>query len=244
MARVRQKKKSAKPAGKQMATKPVGNYANPGNHVTLTRTRAPSVVPSSNGRGMIVCNTEKSSTYTMVNTGTTSSGLPLNPAAFATFPWLSSIARNYTLYRWKKLIFSYVPICGTTTAGSVEMALFYEDKDYNQWLAAAAISAQNISTQAQYAFGPPYAGGQISTTTAGNSAAWFGLVADTSAAHRKLPWFSVNPSSSNDADRNLSTGVWLVAQTFGGSSAATGIGSLFITYEIELIEPTSAAFNT
>lgn len=241
------KKQGAKPKKKEnqecMATRAVGGYANPGNRNSLMRTQGPRMVTISNGRGVLIRNTENIGILQSVSTGTTSKGIIMNPAAVGVFPWLSRIAATFSLYRWKKLVISYCPIAPTTLGGSVELAVFYEDKDYNNWLLAAAAAAQNLSTQSQYAFGPLYAGGAIASGSAGiASPSFFGVIPDIDSAHRKVPWFNINTSTTLGADSNTTVACYLAAQCFGGAATAQQVGTLFATYEVELIEPTNPNF--
>lgn len=61
--------------------------------------------------------------------------LELNPGMADTFPWLSNIARNYQEYRFKGVIFHYVPTSGSAVAstnnalGSVMMQTSYRATD-------------------------------------------------------------------------------------------------------------------
>lgn len=55
--------------------------------------------------------------------------LQLNPGLPATFAWLSRIARNFEMYRFKKLAFRYIPRCSTSTAGSVQLIPEYDASD-------------------------------------------------------------------------------------------------------------------
>lgn len=49
--------------------------------------------------------------------------LRLNPAASATFPWLSNMAQMWERYTFHDLRFTYVPRCPTTTSGYVQLAI-------------------------------------------------------------------------------------------------------------------------
>lgn len=232
------------PEGGSMMTRSVGAYATPGSRNTMMRTQGPRMSMINNGRGICLSNTESLAQLNIINTGATSKGLVLNPAVAATFPWLARIAANYSLYRWKKLVISYCPVAPTTLGGSVELAVFYESKDYDAWLTAAAISGQNLSTQSQYAFGPVYAGGAIVSGSQGvSNPNFFGVLPDIDAAHRKVPWFNINSSTTVGSDSNTTIACYLATQTFGGTSTTQVAGTLFASYEIELIEPTSPNFN-
>lgn len=46
----------------------------------------------------------------------------VNPGKVDTFPWLCNIARCYEYYRFKRLMYKYVPLIGTTATGRVCMA--------------------------------------------------------------------------------------------------------------------------
>lgn len=59
----------------------------------------------------------------------------LNPGMESTFPWLSGIAANFQEYKWKGLVFHYVPTSGSAVSstnpalGSVMMQTSYRSQD-------------------------------------------------------------------------------------------------------------------
>lgn len=53
----------------------------------------------------------------------------VNPGLAASFPWLSSIAKNYESYRFNYLKYEYVPMVSTNTAGKIAMMLDYDALD-------------------------------------------------------------------------------------------------------------------
>ena len=55
--------------------------------------------------------------------------LTINPAATATFPWLSRIAQGFELYRFKRLRIDYTPSVSTTSAGIVVGAFEFDGND-------------------------------------------------------------------------------------------------------------------
>ncbi len=59
----------------------------------------------------------------------TCSAIPLNPGVASTFCWLSSVARNYDKYRFRRLRFEYIPSCSSATAGRVCLAFNYNSGD-------------------------------------------------------------------------------------------------------------------
>lgn len=53
----------------------------------------------------------------------------ISPTNSTVFPWLSSVAANYEMYKFKKLKFIYESFCSTSTSGSVIMAIDYDSAD-------------------------------------------------------------------------------------------------------------------
>ncbi len=53
----------------------------------------------------------------------------INPATEATFPWLSGVALNYELFRFRKIKFSVVPLLPTSAPGWVATAIDYDVDD-------------------------------------------------------------------------------------------------------------------
>lgn len=89
-------------------------------------------ISSSRGRGkpttisnreMITGGIAGSSTFTLQYT------YPLNPGMSSTFPWLSTQASQYEEYRFKKLIFEFVPIAPTSTQGDIILAPDYDSSN-------------------------------------------------------------------------------------------------------------------
>lgn len=65
---------------------------------------------------------------------------PINPGLVTTFPWLSSIARDYEKYIFRKLHFSYVPRTAATVVGGVILACDFDAADS---LAGSAVELMN-----------------------------------------------------------------------------------------------------
>lgn len=57
------------------------------------------------------------------------SAIALNPGLPASFPWLSSVAKNYDQYRVHRLIAEWVPIAPSSTQGSVLLSPDYDATD-------------------------------------------------------------------------------------------------------------------
>jgi hypothetical protein len=52
-----------------------------------------------------------------------------NPGIASSFPWLSKVAGAYEQYKFKKLVFEYVPQCPTTSDGSAGLYFDYDATD-------------------------------------------------------------------------------------------------------------------
>lgn len=69
-------------------------------------------------------------------------GFDVNPGSAVAFPWLSKVAQNFEMYRFRRLEFKYQPACPTTTQGIVVMAFDYDASD------AIPVSKQQMSSYA------------------------------------------------------------------------------------------------
>lgn len=61
--------------------------------------------------------------------------LAINPGTLATFPWLSSLAANYTTYKFRKLNFEFVSTCGdavSSTNSALGTVILAVDYNVNQ----------------------------------------------------------------------------------------------------------------
>lgn len=55
--------------------------------------------------------------------------LRLNPGSQGTFPWLSGVAKNYESYRFKKLRFTFITRCSTSSEGTLYLSPDYDAAD-------------------------------------------------------------------------------------------------------------------
>lgn len=207
-----------------------------------TRTSGASVRTSGNGI-TVVSNTERMTLNVSGNSSVSQVplGFNMNPATADVFPYLSNIANNYELYRWKSLKASYVPICNVQTAGSIEMACFYSREDFVHWFGMGGSTA--LASMGDYAAGPPYAGGLMSSDKGNRSKAdWFGVEFDTRRIHTAIPWLRCDPVSSTTDLQQLSCGAWLALQSYVPVSAPN-MGLIYVSYEIEFMHPTAAIFQ-
>nr|UUW21075.1 MAG: coat protein [Guiyang tombus-like virus 2] len=81
----------------------------------------------------------------------------INPGLVATFPWLSTIARQFDKYKVKKLVFRYKNVKGTAASGNITMAADYDVID------AAPTTAGQITQMTDYVDGAPWTQFSLST---------------------------------------------------------------------------------
>lgn len=207
----KKKKVSAKPA-KRPGTIPAA-------YNRKSKTSAPrfSSLPGGDGK-ILVRHTEF---VDVVNASVTfeAKSYPLNPGMGDTFPWLANIASNYEYYQFKALRFEYRPSCGTTTAGSVMMAVDFDALD------AAPSSVQKMMT---------YQGAKHCSAFA---------PCTMECPKLNLPKFgkekfvrSTTPPANSDRKSYDIGNLYLATDASGG---ANQVGLLFVTYDVLLSTPHS-----
>jgi len=213
----------------------VGSYANPGGAIIRRRNEPPRIENKS--AGVRVSNSEYFADVATSAAGSTGM-FPFNPTSLN---WLAGIAKSYSKYRVHKLTFSYLPQVATTQGGYVDLGTFYDTEDAGQWIATGG---DVLYSCPQFASGPPYAGGAVSTANNNvHDNNWFGLEVDTEAAHRTYPWLAID-STVPVATGNLAIPVSVGIRAAGpGLATNTKIGRLIASYDIEFIQPVSASVN-
>lgn len=136
----------------------------------------------------------------------------LNPRNPATFPWLSSLALAFELYKFTSLEFIYVPTCGTAEKGTVTMGIDYESQD-----PALTTEAQLMSVPGS-ASGPAYRRISCKAIAGGRSLFAKELFLDEDIADNNM--------------KNLGNFYIMVSGTT--STSASNIGRLFVKYRVEL----------
>nr|QUE49159.1 MAG: putative coat protein [Hubei sclerotinia RNA virus 1-WX] len=195
---------------------------------------------ATNGGGMMVCNTESgpdvasSSTSLGFNTAT----VPLIPTNFT---WLRGVALSFSKYRWNRLRLFYLPAVGSSTAGRVASSLIYDGADLTP-ANLAAIIAGNRST-----FGPVWAGqsGFDSSNPFANHSDMIHLDLDCSKLDKKYyPTTTLsNYNGLSSSDKNIYCPASLLVGADAIVATAAVVGSFYITYEIEFVEPVASPIN-
>lgn len=146
--------------------------------------------------------------------------IPINPAAEATFPWLSQFAKLFTKYRFTQLIFefrsSYSDYATGGTLGTIIMAPQY---NVNQ---VAFNTKQQMEASAH------------AISTKPSRSIFCGFECDRK--ENNFMWYNVRPLDQ-EITPFTDPGNMTYATVGLPSSAGTVIGELFVHYTVELIEP-------
>lgn len=174
------------------------------------------------------------------------SGTAGSPACASTsvcpfnFAWLNGVASSFSKYRWKRLRFTYVTQVSTSIDGRVAMNLTYDQKD-----SAPATLAQVIAGY-KSTFGPAWAGGDgMISNSFENRAGSVHLDVDTSRLDKRYyPYITLSGYNGlTSPDGNIYCGVFLDYGSDGSSSTSKTLGTIYATYEVELIEPIAPALQ-
>lgn len=113
-----------------------GDYSVASNSIVTRTQRGSAAVPSMHktDQSIIVRHREFISTITSSTGYSAQQVLDLNPGLSRTFPWLSGIAAQYQEYKFRGIVFHYVPTSGMVTGantalGSVMMQTVYRATD-------------------------------------------------------------------------------------------------------------------
>lgn len=199
--------------------------------IEMPAARSSVVRPGTNriytdGNKVSVCNTEVliNSVSIAALGASTIASTALIPSIL---PWLQGVAQNYAQWKWKYLKLSYVPFCSTTTAGRFAMGLTYDSGD-----TTATTLGQVL--QLDKAIMSPVWGGKGSIDV---------IVPIDKLFGNNYRYIGSTPFAAltSNTDRNIYCPVNV---QFGTDSGVAGsVGTILVTYEIELFDPVVASMN-
>lgn len=189
----------------------------------------------------MVCNTEEFVTVL----GPSTSGAfttAITPIIPSTCSWLGGLASSFSKFRWNRLRIFYLPAVGTSTSGRVASSLLYDAVDTTPAKMSQLIAGYRAT------FGPVWAGqsGFDSSNPFANHSDMVHLDLDCSKAGKKYyPYTSVtNYNGLSSSDKNIYSPAELLVGSEGVTlSSGSSVGSFYVTYEIELLEPIASAVN-
>lgn len=183
------------------------------------------------GSGVIITNTESLGPVS----GTTSASITRNFLIPANMPWLSRVASAYSKYRWRRLRVFYLTQVSTSTEGRFAMGLSYDPIDPLLTTVTEIVSL-NRST-----FGPVWAG-QAGFDSSSPFAQKSGLVSlDLDTSKLSKSWYNYATDAAitaMDAGERTAYVPALISSGTDGLAATKTVGSIYVAYELELIEPT------
>lgn len=194
------------------------------------------------GKSMTVQNYEFVATLPGFATNTFANliqGFTCNPGIAAFVPWLSTIALNYSKFRWKFLRFMYVPAVPTSIPGTVFLNASYDPLD------TTPTSVADLAVTDSSSIGPAWVGGGINAEKAfrKNLNVDDAIFIDIDVKRLSQPYYYVRKQAGLDADSRplvIYSGSY---NTLNGSSYGA-TGGLYVSYVCELFEPVAASLNT
>ncbi len=155
---------------------------------------------------------------------------PLNPGLSTTFPWLSTIAANFSEYRIKGLVFHYVPTSGYAVSGT-----------------NPAIGTVMIQTSYRATESAPTSKVELLNEYWSSESCPADAFCHPIECNPKENPFSVQyvrigdlPSSENQLMYDLGT----TRIATSGMPASNVVGDIWVTYEVELKKPRVTALNS
>jgi hypothetical protein len=154
--------------------------------------------------------------------------------------WLGALAANWGKWRWKKLRFLYIPICPTSTQGSVHFAFQYDSWD------TAPSNVFQISAMSHYTTGPVWSGFQAAPCLSHyeGKCPEGSIVADLDISRndkRYYPFVTLADYNTLVAATiqlgNMYSPAKLQVLTADGTATVTACGRLYVMYEVEVFEP-------
>lgn len=148
--------------------------------------------------------------------GFATSSLSINPGLVGTFPWLSSVARRYESYRFRKLKFCYETISPTSKGGTVAIVIDYDPSD----------SAPVDKTQA------------LSYRSSVRCQPWENMAHNSEREDlNKRSSFLVRGGSVPDGSDVKFYDVGNMYQCTEGEADTSAIGELYVEYVVDLMTP-------
>lgn len=149
--------------------------------------------------------------------------LTLNPGNAAVFPWLSRIASQYQEYKFKGLVFHYIPTSGTAVSsvsaalGSVMMQTSYRSND------SPPVSKQELLNEYWASEAVPY------------ESFVHPIECDIKQNPFSVRYVRNGPVPTGDSTLLYDHGVTFIATN--GQQSFDIVGDLWVTYDVELTKP-------
>lgn len=164
----------------------------------------------------------------------------LNPADSVIFPWLSTISRSYSLYRWRKVKVMFVSRQPTTATGLVALGDFYDEQDISGYFAAPT-ALKLINTNSGMI-------GAVWSSTLERKKDGFGatieMTFDCTGRMSRTQWCVVDQNVNHtNIERSNQQNSGFFGYFISQSNSNGSSGELLCEYEIELLNPKTASLD-
>ncbi|AAQ19971.1 capsid protein [Southern bean mosaic virus] len=208
----------------------------------MVRLREPSLRTA--GGVTVLTHSELSTELAVTNAIVVSSELVM---PFTMGTWLRGVAANWSKYSLFSVRYTYLPSCPSTTSGSIHMGFQYDMAD------TLPVSVNQLSNLRGYVSGQVWSGSSglcyINGTRCSDTANAITTTLDVAKLGKK--WYPFKTSTDFTAAVgvivNIATPLvparLVIAMLDGSSSTAVSTGRLYVSYTVQLIEPTALALN-
>jgi len=171
-------------------------------------------------------NTEVLGSYWPI-TGTNTFGVLSKYNDLKGLQWANQIGGNFSLYRFKKLKFTYRPTVGTTASGYIAMAFVSDPEDVSSVdTFTEANTLTRLSSCRRYVQAP----------------VWQEVTMEIRPGDFSQDWYLYEPATINDqatARQCAAGGIFIAAK----APDANSTGVVYVEYELELKDPVPALVN-
>jgi len=189
------------------------------------------------GRECVVSNTELVASLNVVSS--------FNTATIALMPrntgnWSNILASLFARWKWERLRLIYIPVCGTTTPGSIHLAPLYDHND------TVPVNTADMSTLYGYVASPGWGGSGGTSMLKGINAPQEAnsVVCDIDCASAQEKWYPAVTTATYNAALSLSPSVAntlcparMVYATSDGTATSAVLGRLYIQYVLRVVDP-------
>lgn len=191
------------------------------NQNSLVTGNSPPVF-SQNGRAVIISHREFISDITSSATFH-SDTYNINPGDADTFPWLSAVAQNFSQYKFHGLLFSFESRSATAVSST------------NTALGTVILATQYNTNERTFTNKQEMENAEYSSAACPSESVLHPVECDPKESVLEHLYIKRPDTSGTEDDRFYNLGKMSIATV--GVQAASNIGELWVTYEVELLKP-------
>nr|QXV86580.1 capsid protein [Solemoviridae sp.] len=193
----------------------------------------------SNNRGTRVCNTEVLISLDS-NTGTSINLIPCIPGRL---PWLGHQAAGWSRWRWINVRYTYIPAAPTSIQGTVAMGFIYDYMD------GVPSGVPEMSSLSGFTTGAVWSGsaGSAYLSSYTNERIKGAVSTTLEIRDRAKRWLYITRTQldglESATDKNIYVPARLVIAMTNSTENRANVGTIYVTYEVELIDTISPRLN-